>query len=85
MVVKSRQALEKYDEVEFFKENRDALDYVEDALEEKREKAEVLEKFLEKNDFQDRPQYEKVESKINSILKNSDEHRTTAGTVGEAA
>lgn len=84
VVVKSRQALEKYDEVKFFKENRDALDYVEDALKEKRERAELLEKFLEKNDFQTRPQYERVESKIDSILKNSDEYRICVNYISSA-
>lgn len=84
VVVKSRQALEKYDEVKFFKENRAALDYVEDALEEKRERAELLEKFLEKNDFQNRPQYERVESKIDSILKNSGEYRICVNYISSA-
>ena len=38
VIVKSRQALEKYDAVRFFKENQDALFYVEDALEGKKKK-----------------------------------------------
>lgn len=84
VIVKSRQALEKYDAVRFFKENQDALFYVEDALEGKKEKAKVLKKFLEKNDFQEQPQYYRVESKIEGILENSNEYRICVNYISSA-
>ena len=50
VVVKSRQALEKYDEVKFFKENREKLAYAESIIKKKRIVSATIKDFLESNE-----------------------------------
>lgn len=44
----------------------------------------MLKKFLEKNDFQEQPQYYRVESKIEGILENSNEYRICVNYISSA-
>ena len=46
VIVKSRQALEKYDDIKFFKENKEKLAQAKDVIERKNKIATVLSDFL---------------------------------------
>ena len=56
VIVKSRQALEKYDEVKFFKENKGKLARVEAIINQRNTRAAKLQKFLEDNEYKSWPQ-----------------------------
>lgn len=68
VIVKSRQALEKYDDIKFFKENRAKLDYAQNILRRKKAVAAILAKFLENNEYQSQMQYARLLKQINTVL-----------------
>lgn len=75
VTVKSRQALEKYDGLRFFKENQEMLAEAEKVIEQKKDIAIMLKKFLESNKYKTRFQYNKIEKHINTSLNNADAFR----------
>lgn len=85
VTVKSRQALEKYDDIKFFKENQQMLAKAEKIIKQKKDIATMLKKFLENNRYKTRFQYNKIEKHINTLLNNAAAFRirvryiTTAG------
>jgi len=75
VVVKSRQAVNKYDEIKFFKEHGEKLASAREVLKEKKKKADKLKKFLGENEYKSHSQYYKIEEQINEILSNADGYR----------
>lgn len=75
VIVKSRQTLEKYDEIKFFKENKDKLATAKDILNRKQKVANVLRVFLKNNDFTERSQYDKLKLQIYTVIKNTETYR----------
>ncbi len=75
VAVKSRAALEKYDAVKFFKENRSKLDQAEKTISQKEDLACHLQSFLNKNEFESRYQYKKVARSIKWLIKNAQAYR----------
>lgn len=75
VTVKSRQTLEKYDEIKFFKENREEFARAERTIEKKREVTAVLRKFLEDNEYKGNSQYRRLEKQINAVLVNAEAFR----------
>ena len=71
IIVKSRQTLEKYDYIKFFKEDKSNLTNAENALNRKSEEAQKLRDFLKNNDYQNRIFYSKIEEKIHTEISNS--------------
>ncbi len=51
VTVKSRQTLEKYDDIKFFKDNREKFSQAERVLKRKREVATILSEFLKDNEY----------------------------------
>ena len=84
MVVKSRQALEKYDEVKFFKENKGKLAQVEAVIREKSAKAAKLQKFLEDNEYKSWPQYFSMQNHIKVVIKKLNAYRIRVRYVSSA-
>lgn len=70
--LKSSRAVENYEPVQYFKDNRDRLSYVSNILSEKKEYENTMRTFLEKNQFMDRLMYDKVEMDIQNNLKEID-------------
>lgn len=68
ITVKSRKALEKYDELSFFKEDTSRVESVDKILKERAEFKEKLTSFLENNEFQDHKYYYHIVNKINDVL-----------------
>lgn len=69
VVVKSRQALEKYDDIRFFRENKELLGEAEKIIKQKDNVATRLRKFLEDNEYKSCSQYHIIAQKIDEILK----------------
>ena len=84
VVVKSRQALEKYDEVKFFKENREKLSYAEAIIKKKRIVSTTIKKFLESNEYKSRWQYKKVAKQIGIVFRRSDGYRICVNYITSA-
>lgn len=74
-VVKSRQALQKYEATVFFKGDRERLDAAERIIEHKNSIEKTLRGFLANNEFKSRPQYERVRKQVKKALINSQLYR----------
>jgi len=75
VTVKSRQTLEKYDDIKFFKENKEKLELAELIIKRKNEVAKILRKFLEDNEHKARFQYARLERQINAVLYSTRAYR----------
>ena len=64
VTVKSRQSLEKYDDIKFFKENPKMLASAEETIQKKDAVLGTLEAFLDDNEYKSRPQYKKSKNKL---------------------
>lgn len=72
VIVKSRQALEKYDDIKFFKENQEKLAQAENTIVRKNGVSKVLKEFKKHNEYKTSPQYYRIIEQINQILKNAE-------------
>ena len=84
VTVKSRQTLEKYDDIKFFKENREKLVRAENIIERKIDIATILRKFLESNEYKSRSQYHRITEKIDTVLKNAGAYRIRVNYISKA-
>ena len=75
VTVKSRQTLKKYNDIKFFKENREKLTWAENIIKRKNYVAYILRGFLEKNEYKSHPQYQRLTKQINAVLKNAGAYR----------
>ena len=73
--VKNRTALEKYDAVKFFKENRDKLERAEKIIAQKESLVKHLQAFLNSNEFESRFQYKKVKKMIENLIRDAQAYR----------
>ena len=71
VTVKSRQSLEKYDDVKFFKENREKLVRARNIIKRKNEIAIILENFLDNNEYKHHSQYNRILKQINEVIENA--------------
>lgn len=71
VTVKSRQALEKYDVVKYFKEHRDELTRAERTIASKTKLAMSLNEFLENNEYKRDSLYRRLVKQINAVLENA--------------
>ena len=84
VIVKSRQALEKYDDIKFFKENREKIVRAEDVLKRNMNIAINLRNFLENNEYKSRSQYGRLTKQINEVLKNAGAYRISVDYISSA-
>ena len=75
VTVKSRQTLEKYDSIKFFKENKEKLIRAENIVKRKNEVSTTLRKFLENNEYRSHLQYSKLTKQINTVLRAANGYR----------
>lgn len=75
VTVKSRQTLDKYDSIRFFKENREKLEEAERILRWKDEVAKTLTAFLSDNAYKERHFYHRIEERINEVLERTRNYR----------
>ena len=84
VIVKSRQALEKYDDIKFFKENREKIVRAENVLKRKMNIAINLRNFLENNEYKSCSQYGRLTKQINEVLKNAGAYRISVDYISSA-
>ena len=84
VTVKSRQALEKYDDIKFFKENREKIVRAEDVLKRKMNIAINLRSFLENNEYKSRSQYGRLTKQKNEVFKNAGAYRISVDYISSA-
>lgn len=84
VTVKSRQTLEKYDDIKFFKENKEKLSQAEKIIIRKIYIATILRKFLENNEYKSRSQYHRITGKIDTVLKNAGAYRIRVNYISKA-
>lgn len=75
IVVKSRQTLEKYDDIKFFKEDNTRLEQAETILKKKSDVATALNTFLENTQLRSRPQYTRLLGEIEELKKSATAYR----------
>ena len=75
VVVKSRQALERYDEIKFFRENKEKLDRANDIIKRKNEILNILSNFLKDNEYKKRRQYKRIVNQIKTTIKKARAYR----------
>ena len=84
VAVKSRQALEKYDDVKFFKENKVKLTRAEEIIKKKNNIVDILKKFLEDNEYKSRPKYRQITRQIDVVLRNASAYRIKVQYISSA-
>lgn len=84
VTVKSRQTLEKYDDIKFFKENREKLVQAENIIEKKNDVAAILRRFLENNEYKSRSQYRRLTKQIDVVLRNAGAYRISVNYISSA-
>ncbi len=84
VVVKSRRALEKYDDVKFFKEHTGKLIEAEEVIKSKNKIAKKITDFLDNNEYQSHPQYLRLLIRINKVLKNAEAYRINLRYISSA-
>lgn len=84
ITVKSRQALDKYDKIKYFKEDRNRLMQAELVISRKFEVEKTLRDFLADNKYQKRYQYNRIKEQINDVLKNPAVYRISVNYISSA-
>ncbi len=84
VTVKSRQALDKYDDIKFFKENKDKLDRAELVIKRKNEVERRLRRFLDDNDYKMHSQYRRLEEQIYVVIKRASAYRISVSYISRA-
>lgn len=82
--VKSRQTLEKYDDIRYFRENREMLEEAEKTIEWKDNTATFLRGFLEKNEYKSCAQYKRLDKRIRAVAKNAGAFRIKVSYISSA-
>lgn len=75
ITVKSRQALDNYDDIKFFKDNRENLAKARKVLNRKNEVSNLLRTFLVNNEYQEHPQYQRLTNQIKTVIENGKSFR----------
>lgn len=84
IIVKSRQALEKYDDIKFFKENKEMLAKAAKIIQQKNDIDATLRSFLEDNEYKSHSQYNKIKNHIDAVLKNTGAFRVDVRYISSA-
>ena len=84
VTVKSRKTLEKYDDIKFFKENREKLVRAENIIKRKNNVATTLKRFLENNEYKSCLLYHRLTKQIDVVLKNAGAYRINVNYISSA-
>ena len=84
VVVKSRQALENYDEIKFFKENKEKVEQAESVLKRKADIAANLRVFLANNAYTSRFQYHRIAKKLDTLSNCTGAYRICVAYISSA-
>ena len=75
VTVKSRQALDKYDDIKYFKEDSQNLARAENVFNRKSNVTSILKKFLENNEYKTNSQYKRLIKQIDTVINNASAFR----------
>lgn len=84
VTVNSRQALKNYNDIKFFKENKEKLVCAENIINKKNKITVTLNKFLSSNSYKSHSQYSRIAEKIDDILKNASAYRISVKYISYA-
>ena len=84
ITVKSRQTLEKYDKIRFFKENKENLVRAERFINKKYKIANILRSFLADNNYKSCFLYRRIEKQIYKVLKIASSYRISVKYISSA-
>lgn len=84
VTVKSRQTLEKYNKIKFFKDNNSMLERAERIIKIKTDASAVLRSFLQDNRFKSHSQYHRIEEQVKSLLENTSAYRIKVKYISSA-
>ena len=84
ITVKSRQTLEKYDKIRFFKENKENLARAEKVINKKYKIAYILRSFLADNNYKSCLLYRRIEKQICEVLKIASSYRISVKYISSA-
>ena len=75
VILKSRHAVENYDETKFFREHRDKFASAKEVIKRKQEITNILREFVNNNEYQTHSQYNKLLNRINEVINNAGGYR----------
>lgn len=84
LTVKSRQALEKYDAVKYFKEDKNRIYSVQADIKKKNKAREFFQNYLTNNKFKGHPQYLRIEQEIKKLITNTSAYRVEVTYISSA-
>ena len=84
LTVKSRQALEKYDTIKYFKEDKNRIYSVQADIKKKNKAREFFQNYLTNNKFKDHPQYLRIEQEIKKLITNTSAYRVEVTYISSA-
>lgn len=84
VTVKSRQALENYDETKFFKDDAQNLARAEATFERKCKVAAILKEFINSNEYTAHPQYKQLSNQIGFVLNFAKAYRIYVSYISSA-
>lgn len=70
VAVKSAQQLRNYEDITFFKENKDKLAKAKKTIDYKIEISKILKSFLNNNEYTEHPQYGRIVYQVNKVIEN---------------
>ena len=82
--VKSRKALDSYDAIRYFKENREKLSGAQRALQTKLAVYDSVSSYLQDNPYKHRFFYRRVQKKMNGVLRNASAYRIRVDYISTA-
>lgn len=84
VTVKSRQALLKYDDIKFFKENKEKLAQAKAVIKRKNKIANILSGFLNDNEYKENSQYYRIVKQISTVIRNAKAYRICVTYISHA-
>lgn len=84
ITVKSRQALDKYDDIKYFKEDSQNIARAENIFNRKSNVTSILRKFLENNEYKTNSQYKRLIKQIDTVLYNASAFRVCVRYISSA-
>lgn len=84
VAVKSRQTLEKYDDIKYFKDHREDFAAAESIIKRKTEITRALKSFLKDNPYKNRPQYRRLRKHIYAVLEDAGAYRIHVAYISSA-
>ena len=84
VIVKSRQTFENFDDIKYFKQNKEMLEEAEKIIKKKNKIENILKDFLKDNKYESNPQYYKLKRKMDRVLRKAEAFRVKVDYISSA-